>query len=395
MVRAKERTVPTPEMPGDAAKFLAGASGLSELDVTRMASLIMVDSYIDEGGVLQIRTGLPDDNFRLVSAALLNSMDADLNSPLYWGKKGMESSAGRRCSVAPRHMLFLYFEHRRHGMSQDYVASVYKISQTAVSRYFEYIEQWMSKLLPTADRVSKELQNARTEDQIQRVFNKMLRRLEEIAGFKLGSAGDPGQTMPGNITTTDGMDVPVERPTDKDERDKTYSGKRKRPTRKSNLTTNVKGAILGHSGLEPGSTHDLTVSRKSEPDLGMITRCMKGESGAMQIIEFVDKGFRGLDKHHHGSKIMMPLPRAQSGTKKAKAHNHRVNSTRVVAENTIRKVKTFAWVRNPVRRTGSKFRRGLDVITGVVNLAIMTSGNREPRTHRKGKKPGPKTARSR
>lgn len=27
-------------------------------------------------------------------------------------------------------------------------------------------------------------------------------------------------------------------------------------------------------------------------DLGMITRCMKRESGAMQIIEFVDKGFR-------------------------------------------------------------------------------------------------------
>ncbi len=179
MVRAKARTIPTPETPGGAAKFLAEASGLSELDVTRTASLIMVDSYIDEGGVLQIRTGLPEDNFRLVSAALLNSMDADLNSPLYWGKKGAESSAGRRCSVAPRHMLFLYFEHKRHGMSQDYVASVYKISQTAISRYFEYIEQWMSNLLPTADRISEELQNARTEDQIQRVFNKLLRRLEK------------------------------------------------------------------------------------------------------------------------------------------------------------------------------------------------------------------------
>ena len=395
MVRARARTIPTPETPGGAAKFLAEASGLSELDVTRTASLIMVDSYIDEGGVLQIRTGLPEDNFRLVNAALFNSMDEDPNSPLYWGKKGAESSAGRRCSVAPRHMLFLYFEHKRHGMSQDYVASVYKISQTAISRYFEYIEQWMSNLLPTADRISEELQNARTEDQIQRVFNKLLRRLEKIAGFKLGSAGDPGPTLPGNIAITDGVELRVQRPTDKDERDACYSGKKKDTTRKSDAISNAKGALLGHSDLAPGSTHDLTLLRESEPDLGLITRCMKGESAAMQIIEFVDKGFRGLDKHHPGSKIMMPLPRAQSGTKKARAHNHRVNTKRVQIENTFRKVETFAWVRNRGRKIEGKFRRGLDVITGVVNLAIMTSGNREPRTHRKGKKPGPKTARSR
>ena len=111
MVRARARTIPTPETPEDAAKFLSEASGLSELDVVRIASSIMVDSYIDEGTVLEVRTGLPEDNFRLVNAAMLNSMDADPNSPLYWGKPGMESSAGRRCSAAPRQMLFMYFEH--------------------------------------------------------------------------------------------------------------------------------------------------------------------------------------------------------------------------------------------------------------------------------------------
>ena len=37
---------------------MAGASGLPESDVARMASFIMVDSYIDDGRVLDIRTGL-------------------------------------------------------------------------------------------------------------------------------------------------------------------------------------------------------------------------------------------------------------------------------------------------------------------------------------------------
>ena len=171
------------------------------------------------------------------------------------------------------------------------------------------MERWLSGLLPTADRVSEKLREARTETQIRAVFGKLLRRLEEVAGFELGSAGDPGQTVPGGMTGTDGMEVPVERAAKKKERDASYSGKKKRHTCKSNVTVNAKGALLGHSGLEPGSTHDLTVSRKSEPDLGMITRCMKGESEAMQITELVDKGFRGLDKHHPGSRIMMPLPR--------------------------------------------------------------------------------------
>ena len=67
-----------------------------------------------------VRTGLPEDNFGLVYAALFNSMDRDPDSPLYWGKAGTESSAGRRCSASPRQMLFMYFEHKRHGMSQDY-----------------------------------------------------------------------------------------------------------------------------------------------------------------------------------------------------------------------------------------------------------------------------------
>ena len=72
-----------------------------------------------------------------------------------------------------------------------------------------------------------------------------------------------------------------------------------------------------------------------------------------------------------------------------------MNSKRVVVENTIRKINTFAWVRNPGHRIKGKFRRGPGVITSIVNLRIMTGANREPRTHRKGKKPGPKTARSR
>ena len=73
--------------------------------------------------------------------------------------------------------------------------------------------------------------NAETEEEIQQV----------AAGVKPGSAGDPGKTLPGNVKTTDGMEVPVERPTDKDERDECYSGKKKRTTRKSTRPPTPRG----------------------------------------------------------------------------------------------------------------------------------------------------------
>lgn len=64
-----------------------------------------------------------------------------------------------------------------------------------------------------------------------------------------------------------------------------------------------------------------------------------------------------MEKCHPGSRIMMPLPRKKSGTKKAKAYNHRVNSARAIIENAFRKHKTFARMRNCVRRTKKNARR--------------------------------------
>ena len=396
MVRARARTIPTPEKLGDAAKFLAEVSGLSEYDAVMLADLVMIDRSIANLKVLEARTGVRYDNFRLKEAALIKRMDGDPNSPLYWGKEGMESSAGRRCVLAPRHMLFLYLEYLRHGASQDYVSSAHCISQATASRYFEYVEQALSEMLPTADNMTARLQKARTEDQVQKVAGQALADFEEAAGAEPGSAGKPGKTLPGNVSSTDGVDIPKERPTDKVEQKECYSGKRKSHTSKVDMVTNSEGLALGMTELAPGSKHDLALLRESEPDLGLITRCVKGQSAAMVIVELFDKGFRGVESHHPGSVVKIPLPRKKSNTKKAKAYNRRVNSGRAIIENAFRRHKTFARMRNRVRAHQKEREEDvINVITGLVNLYILTGAGREPRTHRKGKKPGPKTARSR
>ena len=115
----------------------------------------------------------------------------------------------------------------------------------------------------------------------------------------------------------------------------------------------------------------------------------------MTITELVDKVYRGPEKDHSGAVIKMPLTRAQSKTKKAKAHNRRVNRRRVKIEHANRRIKTFARLRHRVRRPKKTARRDLIVATWLVNLHLLTGSPDKSNTHRKGKKPGPKTARSR
>ena len=145
-------------------------------------------------------------------------------------------------------------------------------------------------MLPTADNMSGRLQKARTADQVQKVAGQALADFEESAGTEPGSAGKPDKTLPGNVSVTDGVDLLTQRPTDKTEQQECYSGKRKSYTHKVDIVTNSKGLALGITELAPGSRHDLALLRESEPDLGLIARCMRGESAAMVIVEHLYKG---------------------------------------------------------------------------------------------------------
>ena len=376
-------------------RFFAEGTGVSKGEAAAGAIIIVLDEWIDDEKALRMKTGVEPKNFHLLAGALSRYMEKDPGSALYWGKPGSEGGAGRRCALAPRHALFMYLEYVRHGASQDSVAATYRISQSSASRYFEYVEKALSELLPTGDNMAGRIMGARTADGVQRAAAGALAGLEEAAGAEPGSAGRPGKTLPRGTVVHDGTHVPRERAKDREERDASYSGKKKAYTNNVVLTTNRNGLIIGVSGYAPGSTHDLTLLRESGAGPGLVTRCMEGRSSAMRVVELVDRGFRGLERHHPGSSVRMPLARRDSRTPAARRRNRLVNAARVVIEHTIRRCKTNARLRHRVRRTMGKARRAFNVVTGLVNLHLLTRSPDRSRSHRKHKKPGPKTARSR
>ena len=389
------RAIPTPEVEGDMTGFIAGAAGISESDARKAACVIMLDGYMSKDEVLRRKTGSTADNFHLTCDALFLHMENDPNSPLYWGKAGTRDSAGRRCALAPRHMLFMYLEYLWRGLSQECVADTYGVSQTSVSRYFAYVGPILAKLLPTADNMAEDVRECKNVDEVQGVAARALNKLEKAAGAEPGSAGRPGKTLPGNIVMHDGTHVPKERATDRKERDASYSGKKKTYTNNVVLTANRDGLVIGMSDYAPGSNNDITVLRESGADLGLVTRCMEGKRSDMEVVEYVDKGFRGVQRNHPASVLKMPLSHKKSNTKAAKAHNRRVNSVRIMIEHVMRWCKRYARLRHRMRRMAHRARMEFLVVTGLVNLHSLTNSRDKARTHRKHKKPGPKTARSR
>ena len=220
----------------------------------------------------------------------------------------------------------------------------------------------------------------------------------KASGAGPGSAGRPGKTLHHDRIIHDGTHVPRQRPKDKDERRACFSGKKKRRADNVALTANSRGVILCVSDYAPGSTHDPALLRSSKQDLGLAARCLEGKGRAMKCHEYGDKGFQGLQNDHPGGVVRIPVKRHEGGklTGAQKRYDSMVGKGRIVVEHSIGRCKVKDILAYPVRRAREKARRLVVVVSGLVNLHLLTGPPPDKaRDHRKGKKPGPKTARDR
>ena len=75
-----------------------------------------------------------------------------------------------------------------------------------------------------------------------------------------------------------------------------------------------------------------------------------------------------------GITLMIPYKRSKNHrilTAEQKAHNHLVNSTRVLVEHSIGRIKRYARLTDPYDGTIGQFNREFNVITGLVNLHLL------------------------
>ncbi len=285
--------------------------------------------------------------------------------PLFDIKSGKRvSDAGNRCKLDPEHALLVGLMKKRTNVTQGQLAALFGIDQTTVCRYIKLVDEILKQILPTAKNMSDIIQS--DEKPIQQI-----------------------QKVLGNTLLIDGTHVPVRRSEDSVQRNKSYSGKKKRFTFNTEIITNSKGIIIHQTKSYLGSNHDFSIFKKESESILNVIKLLTGSSKTKL---YSDKGFLGISDYlDNNTQSMQPKKRSKNRqlTKRERVKNRKMNGIRTRVEHTIGDMKTYARMVDAYDGTLEEFETEFSVVTGLVNLRTMWKKIRS--RWKKGEPPPPWT----
>ena len=315
--------------------------------------LEVLDDIIHDGDKLRPATLADCNKFRYMLERAERFLAHSGQMPLFRDDAGRASDPGNRCKLYLRHALLMALIHKKDNPTQGALAAIFGIDQTTVSRYLQVMDRMLAETLPTAEKISEEIASADTKEE----FKKMV----------------PGPG--GGDIFIDGTHCPVQRPSEKTLRRMKYSGKKKRFTNNTNVYTNRDGAVIGISKSTVGSVGDITLLKERPMPFGKWEEAMHDpdrQEGDKNSI-YCDRGYQGIAVHLPGTVPMIPHKKTRTTplTREQKRHNSRINSTRVLVEHSIGRLKRYARLTDPYDGTAAQFNREFNVVTGLVNLHLM------------------------
>ena len=330
-----------------------GASGKDADEGEMLHRIEVFDEIIDSKTKLYRATLKDKEKFQFMLACAKEYMKHSGQMLLFRGDDSRKSDPGNRCKLHLRHALLISLMRKKDNIAQGVLGAVFGIDQAAVSRYLKVIDAMLEGVLPTADKISKEIAAAPTKEEFKKIV--------------------PGSD--GGKIFADGTHCPVQRPSERTVRRMRYSGKKKKFTNNTNVYANKNGVIIGISKSTVGSVGDITLLKERpmpfwkweeamhDPDLPEAQRCHV----------FVDRGYRGIEEHLFGITPEIPHKKSKKAplTPEQREHNHRIHSERVLVEHTIGRLKRYARLADPYDGTAAQFNRKFNVITGLVNLDLL------------------------
>jgi hypothetical protein len=136
---------------------------------------------------------------------------------------------------------------------------------------------------------------------------------------------------------------------------KSYSGKKKSHTIKTEVVMEESGKIINVSKSHKGKIHDFRI-RRGEKLL------------PMSSIKHADSGYQGWQKLQSNVVIPYKETKKKSLTEEQKLHNKNHASFRMKVEHKIRETKIFKIMRNTYRNFQKKYNLRFNIIAGIVNL---------------------------
>jgi hypothetical protein len=158
----------------------------------------------------------------------------------------------------------------------------------------------------------------------------------------------------------DATEQPVNRPQNKTKRKHRYSGKKKRHTRKTQLTVLANGLIVHLSKSAGGRTHDLTLLHRSG-----VEPLLPDDCGIA-----VDKGYTGIIKHYPQRQVAIPKKPSKHHRLRPseKRRNRCLAKRRIVVEHAIGRVKKYRVMGSKYRHREKEYDQLSRTVCGLANL---------------------------
>ncbi len=183
---------------------------------------------------------------------------------------------------------------------------------------------------------------------------------------RIGSLEELLDEMPGLRVIIDGTEQEVQRPKEKEQRKRAYSGRKKRCTVKTQVVSEEgSGLIMDTSSGHEGSKHDLTMLA----DSGVVDR-LPSEG----VEAWTDKGYVGVEGVVPvGWGVHQPKKKPRGGelSEAEKASNREVNGVRIQVEHRILAMKQYRVLKGVYRGREGGYGSVVDLVAGLVNLERM------------------------
>lgn len=233
-------------------------------------------------------------------------------------------------------------------LTNELLGYLFGLDASNISRNRRWLWPLLSEHLPVPAQPRRELAGRAPEQPPKR--RKRIGTLEELFG----------QYPELREVIVDATEQPVQRPQKKRTQKKHYSRKKKRHTRKTQLTTLPNGMIAQVSRSVPGSVHDYKLFHRSGVD-----RALPAEYGWR-----VDKGYQGIKRGYAHRSVQLPqrASKLHPLSSAQKRENRRLARERVAVEHTIGRIKKYRVIGQTYRHRLTEYDPVMRVVCGLVNL---------------------------
>ena len=318
-----------------------------------------LDDIISDETRLHAATLQSSKEFEVILKQFEDAIKKSKNAPIFRSDEKRSDDPGNRCNLYPRHALLMYLLRLKDNPTQGTLEAFFGIDQSTVCRYLQFCGKMLKETLPTPDRISKAMSKCKT-----------------VKGIKEFVPGRGAGTL-----LVDGTHIRVDRPGDKEERKKTYAGKKKNHTNNITIISTTDNIIVGISKTAVGSTHDLKMIKEHSIPFGRWTRKMRDEDtpAKEKFTMYMDLGYQGIQKYFPGVNVVLPhkKPRkkktdsaAPKLTKEQKAYNKKVGGIRVTVENSIGRIKQYSRMTEPYGGTEEELNAEINIVAGLVKTSI-------------------------